>query len=97
MRYPVHVLCLMLPFYRLPWYLLLCFLHSKREKTSKSGILEILPSWNILSLRPKVKGDCKKLIHFRSVSCIFIFFNLDDEFGLYLFFSTVSIKTLLGE
>ena len=58
----------------------------KEKKTSKSGILEILPSWYILSLRPKGKGDCKNLIHFRSVSCLFIFFNLDDEIESYLFF-----------
>ena len=28
------------------------FLISKREKASKSGILEIFPSWKILSLNP---------------------------------------------
>ena len=28
----------------------------------KSGILEILPSWYIQSLKPKGKGDCKNLI-----------------------------------
>ena len=63
-------------------------LHSKREKTSKSGILEIIPSWYILSLKPKGKGDCKYLIHFSSGSCLFIFFNPYDEFGSYIIFST---------
>ena len=57
------------------------FLHSKTEKTSKSGILEML-----LSLKPKGKGDCKNLIHLSSVSCLFIFFNLVDEFGSYIVF-----------
>ena len=32
------------------------------------------------------KGDCKYFIHFSSVSCLFIFFYLDDEFGSYIFF-----------
>ena len=59
------------------------FLHSKTEKTSKSGILEMLPSWYLLSLKPKQNGDCKNLIHLSSVSCLFIFFNLVDEFGSY--------------
>ena len=36
-------------------------------KTSKSGILEMLLSWYILSLKPKGKGDCKNLIHFMSL------------------------------
>ena len=56
-------------------------LHSKTEKISKSGILEMLPSWYILSLSPKGKGDCKNLIHFSLVSCLSIFLiqlmNLD--------------------
>ena len=88
MRFSAQVLRLMLPFLRLPWYLLLRLLHSKREKkTSKSDILEILPSWYILSLKPKGKGNCKNLIHLHSVSCIFIFFNLDDELDSYINFS----------
>ena len=52
------------------------------KKTSKSGILQILPSWYILSLKPKGKGNRKKLNQFSSVSCLFIFFNLDDEFWI---------------
>ena len=60
-RFSVQILRLMLPFLRLPWDLLLRFLHSKTEKTSKSGILEMLPSWYLLSLKPKGKGDCKNL------------------------------------
>ena len=97
-RFSVQVLRLMVPFLRLPWDLLLRFLHSKTEKKqSKSGILEILPSWYILSLKPKEKGDCKNLIHLSSVSCLFIFFNLVDEFGSYIIFSTGWITILLGE
>ena len=69
-------------------YLLLRFLHSKTEKTSKSGVLEMLPSWYILSLKPKGKGDCKNLIHLSSFSCLLIFFNLVDELGSYIIFST---------
>ena len=80
-HFSAQILRLMLPFLRLPWDLLLRFLHSKTEKTSKSGILETLPSWYILSLKPKGKDDCKNLIHFSSVLCLFIFFNLVDEFG----------------
>ena len=62
------------------------FLHSKTEKISKSGILEMLPPWYIL--KPKGKGNCKNLIYFSSVSCLFIFFNLINEFGSYIIFST---------
>ena len=36
-------------------------------------------------------------VYFSPVSCRFIFFNLDDEFGSYTFFSTGRIKILLGE
>ena len=46
----------------------------------------MLPSWYILSLNPKVKGDCKNLIYLSSVSCLFIFFNLVDEFGSFIIF-----------
>ena len=67
------------------------FTLQKRKKTSKSGILEILPSWFILSLKPKGKGDCKNLIHLSSVSCLFIFFNLDDELRLYIIFQLVEL------
>ena len=35
------------------------FLHSKTDKTSKSGILELLPSWYILSLSLKEKVFAK--------------------------------------
>ena len=49
------------------------FLHSETDKTSKSGILEMLPPWYILSLKPKEKGYCKHLIHLISVSLLFIF------------------------
>ena len=69
----------------------------KQKKTSKSGILEMLPLWYILSLKLKGKGDCKKLIHLNSVSCLFIFFNLVDEFGSYIIFSLGLITILLGE
>ena len=90
-RFSVQTLRLMLPFF-------LCFLHSKTEKNpSKSGILEMLPSWYILSLKPKGKGDCKNLIHICSVSCLFIFFNLIDEFGSDIIFSTGWISILLGK
>ena len=58
----------------------------------KSGILGILPSWFILSLKPKGKGDCKNLIHFGSVLCLFIYFNLGDVFGSYIFFQLVELK-----
>ena len=73
------------------------FLHSKTEKTSKSGILEMLPSWYILSLKSTGKGDCKNLIHLSSVSCHFIFFYLVNEFGSYKKNSTGLITILLGE
>ena len=46
----------------------------------------MLPSWYILSLKPNGKGDCKNLIHSVSVSCLFIFFNLVDEYGSYIIF-----------
>ena len=71
MRFSVRILRLMLPFLRLPRDLLLRFSYSKRKKTpSKSGILEILPSWYMLSLKFKGKGDCKTVIYFSSVSCL---------------------------
>ena len=63
------------------------------EKTSKSGILEILPSWYIVSLKPKGKGDCKIFIHLSSLPFLFIFFNLDDEFGSYVFFQLFYFTT----
>ena len=44
----------------------------------------MLPSWYIVSLKLKGKGDCKNLIHLSSVSCLLIFFNLVDEFGSYI-------------
>ena len=69
----VHILRLMLPFLRLLWDVLLRFYIPKEKKTWKSGILEILPSWYILSLKLKGKCDCKNFIHFSSVSYIFIF------------------------
>ena len=31
-------------------------------------------------IKAKGKGDCKKLIHLSSVSCLINFFNLVDEF-----------------
>ena len=40
----------------------------------------------ILSLKPKGKCDCTNVIHFSSVSCLFIFCNLDDEFGSNIIF-----------
>ena len=40
----------------------------------------------LVSLKPKGKGDCKNLIHLSSVSCLFIFYNLVDEFGSYITF-----------
>ena len=46
MRFSVQILNFMLPFLRLTRDLFLRVLHSKRENTSKSGILEILPSCN---------------------------------------------------
>ena len=53
------------------------FLHSKTEKNIKIWQLRnIAFTWYISSLKPKGKGDCKNLIHFSSVSCPFIFFNL---------------------
>ena len=64
----------------------------KQKKTSTSGILEMLPSWYILSLKPKGKGDCKNLIHLSSVSCLLIFFNLVDEFGSYIFFQPAELQ-----
>ena len=64
------------------------FTFQNRKKASKSGILEILPSWYILSLKPTGKGDCKNLIHISSVSCLFLLFNQVDEFGSYIVFST---------
>ena len=45
----------MLPFLRLR------FLHFNREKTLKLGILEILLSWYMLSLKPKGKVIAKML------------------------------------
>ena len=42
----------------------------KRKTLPKLGIVEMLPSWYILSLKPKGKFDCEHLIHFNSVSCI---------------------------
>ena len=48
------------------------FFTFQKRKTSKSSILEILPSWYILSLKPKEKGDCKNLIHFSFMS-LYIF------------------------
>ena len=48
----------------------------------------MLPSWYILSLKPKGKSDCKNLIHLSSISCLLIFFNLVDEYGSYIIFST---------
>ena len=39
--------------------------------------------------KPKGKGDCKNLIHFSSVSVLLNYFNLDDEFGIYIFFQLV--------
>ena len=67
---------------------LLRFLISKREKASKSGILEIFPSWLILSLNPSGKGVCKRLIHLSSSSCLKIFLNLSVELDLCIIFST---------
>ena len=43
----VHLLRLTFPFFLLPWDLDLRFRISKREKTSKSGILEMFPSWKV--------------------------------------------------
>ena len=48
------------------------FFTFQKRKTSQSSILEILPSWYILSLKPKEKGDCKNLIHFSFMS-LYIF------------------------
>ena len=62
----------------------------KQKKTSKSGILEMLPSWYILELKPKGKGDCKNLINLSSVSCLFVSFNLVDEFRSYDFFNLLN-------
>ena len=61
--------------------LILAFFTFQKRKMPKAGILEILHSCYILPLNPKGKGDCNNLIHFSSVSCLLIFFNLDDEFG----------------
>ena len=52
----------------------------------------MLPSWYILSLKPKGKGDCKNFIHLSSVICLFIFFNLVDEFGSYIFFEPAELQ-----
>ena len=38
------------------------------------------------TLKPKVKGDCKQLIRFSSVSCLLIFSHLAVKFGSYSFF-----------
>ena len=88
MRFSVQILRLMLHFcvyHEIYFYDF--FLHSKTEKNpSKSGILEKVPSWYKSSIKPKGKGDCKNVIHFSSVSCLFILFNLVDEFGSYTFF-----------
>ena len=54
-------------------YFYVFYIPKQKRKTSKPGILEILPSWYILSLKPKGKGDCKHLIHLSSVSCLIIF------------------------
>ena len=51
----------------------------------------------MLLLKPKGNGDCKNLIHFSSVSCLFIFFTLENEFWSYIIFPTGWIKILLGE
>ena len=34
----------------------------------------------------------KNLIYFSSVSCLFIFFNLVDEFGTYIFFQPAELQ-----
>ena len=52
------------------------FTFQNRSKPSKSDIFKMLPSWYILSLKPKGKGDFKKLIHLSSVY----------EFGSYIKF-----------
>ena len=65
------------------------FLQSKRGKTSKSSILEIYPSLYI-SLKHEGKVFANNLTIFFSVSCLFVFFNLDDEFGAYIFFNRLN-------
>ena len=52
----------------------------------------MLTSWYVLSLKPKWKGDCKKLTHLSSVSCLFIFFKLVDKFGSYIFFQPAELQ-----
>ena len=89
MHFSVEILRLMLSFFLFTMRSTLRFLNSKREKTSKSGNFEILPSWYYIIIT-KGKGDCKNLIHFSSVSCLFKSFNLDDEFGSYIIFSNWS-------
>ena len=68
------------------------FLISKREKASKSGILEIFPSWKILSLSPSGKRVCKRLIHLSSSSCLKIFLNLSVELDFCIIFQQVEPK-----
>ena len=70
----------------------LTFFTFQNRKTSKSCILEMLPSWFILSLKPKGKGVYKNLIHLSSVSCLFTFFDLVDEFGPYIIFQPAELQ-----
>ena len=53
----------------------------KQKKTSKSGILEMLPSWYILSLKPKGKGDCKNLIHLSTgLNCQWLYLQVELDY-----------------
>ena len=69
------------PFFLIPCDLAVRLRNSNKEKTSKSGILERLPSRYILSLNPSGYGVCRSLIHFNSVSCLLIILNLLVEFA----------------
>ena len=47
----------------------------------------MLPSWYILSLKPKGKCDCKKLIHLSSVSCLFIYFFFKSSWWIWIIYN----------
>ena len=72
---------LQFPFLFIPYDLAVRLRNSNKDKTSKSSIFEILPSCYILSLNPSGIGVCRSLIHFNSVSCLLIIFNLLVEFA----------------
>ena len=71
-----------------------CFTFQKRENIKIGHFTNIAFRVYILSLKPQGKGDCKNVIRFSSVLCLFIFFlilmkNLDC---IYIFFELVELK-----